>query len=465
MICEVHKSNTNNKYQIMKLKYIYKIIAIMVFSLLLKSCSSNDSAEPLFNQTPTERLQARQKELNDALLSSEYGWKMVYFTDSTQLGGFTHLFKFKNNGLVDMASDFDSDTAIYNSEYQIQLGSTISLVFTTKNRIHLLSDSENYPTIALTGKGYKGDFQFLYYGQENGEIKFKTNTAGIELHFVKATAQDWVDLSKNIGMIANMKGNPSKPLFRLLETSDGTKIQKFDFTYTDATRFAVANSTEPGSNFSYDIGIAYTPTGIIIKPAIKLGNQELSNFIYDDVSGAFIAKGTNNVYAAIKYSDKPIVITDDYKELLSGNPQKVFSYISPYLTNAPTNSASCVALLNEINEALPVGGKLTRIQMYFNTAANGTYIEYRFETGNPSIYHLVNSSENTTNKTIVLSNRFWFSASAVIPEPAILKAIDKKLLDPEGLYVNKENFNIQFTNTIYTFTSASSPFRITTYAL
>lgn len=100
------------------------------------SCSSTD-AEQKFDQTPTERLNAQQKELSDLLLTSEHGWKAVYFTDNTVLGGYTHLFKFAADGTVQMASDFDSDTQTYKSEYAVQTGSTVSLVFTTKNRIHL----------------------------------------------------------------------------------------------------------------------------------------------------------------------------------------------------------------------------------------------------------------------------------------------------------------------------------------
>jgi hypothetical protein len=41
-----------------------------------------------------------------------------------------------------MASDYDNDTSVNTSEYSIELGSTTSLVFTTKNKIHL-SDSNN----------------------------------------------------------------------------------------------------------------------------------------------------------------------------------------------------------------------------------------------------------------------------------------------------------------------------------
>jgi hypothetical protein len=447
----------------MKLKTIINYLLIAFLAIGIGSCSNNDE-DSKFSQTPTERLEAKQKELNDLLLSSEYGWKAVYFTDNTQLGGYTHLFKFKNGGLVDMASDFDSDTAIYNSEYKIQLGSTVSLVFTTKNRIHLLSDSDNYPTSALRGKGYKGDFQFLYYGQENGEIIFRTNRAFIELHFVKATAQDWADLPKNIDMIDNVIGAPSRPLFRLLETNDGTAIHQFDFNFTDITRFAVANSVESGSSMSYNMGIAYTPTGIIVDPAVEVGNQKLTNFIYDDVTGAFTAAGTNNVTATIKYTDKPLVITDDYKNLLDGKPQTVYGYIAAYLSNAPTNSPLCISLLNAVNATLPANQKLSRIQLYFNSPY-GNYIEYRFAGGKPSIYHNVTTVENTTDKTIVLIHDSWDNGAAIIPEPAFLKALDQKLMDPAGLYVKKESFKIQFSNTIYTFTSASSPFRITTYGL
>ncbi|OOG77606.1 DUF4302 domain-containing protein [Flavobacterium sp. A45] len=447
----------------MKIKPLFKLLILAFLAIQLVSCDNNET-EQKFDQTPTERLNAQKTELNNLLLSSEYGWKAVYFTDNTQLGGYTHLFKFKNGGLVDMASDFDSDTAIYGSEYQIQLGSTVSLVFTTKNRIHLLSDSDSYPTTALRGKGYKGDFQFLYYGQENGEIIFKTNRDFIELHFVKATAQDWADLPKNIDMIDNVIGAPTRPLFRLLETNDGTKINQFDFNFSDVTRFALANSIESGSNMSYNMGIAYTPTGITVNPAVQVGTQKLTNFIYDDVTGEFTATGTNNVTATIKYSAAPLIKTDDYKKLLDGEPQTVYGYIAAYLSTAPTNSPLCTSLLNEINATLPANQKLSRIQLYFNTPY-GNYIEYRFSGGKPTIYHTVSTVENAADKTIVLINEYWDNGAAIIPEPKFLKAIDQKLLDPAGLYVKKEDFKIRFTNTVYTFTSASSPFRITTYGL
>ena len=451
----------------MKAQYIYKYLIIGFITLLLAACTNTD-AEQKFEQTPTERLQAKQKELNDLLLSSEFGWKAVYFTDNTQLGGYTHLFKFKNGGLVDMASDFDSDTATYNSEYQIQLGSTVSLVFTTKNRIHLLSESDNYPTAALRAKGYKGDFQFLYYGQENGEIIFKTNRAFIELHFVKATALDWADLHKNIDMIANVIGAPTRPLFRLLETNDGTTKHQFDFSFTDITRFAVANSVESGSSMSYNMGIAYTPTGIIVDPAVEVGKQKLTNFTYDNATGAFTATGTNNVTATIKYSDKPLVLTDDYKILLAGNPNNVYAYIYTLTNTASTNSLLFKTILKDLNASLPAGAQLTRIQPWFNNANGSNYIEYRF--GNASgatiarYYHYFTVTEDAQKKIIILNPLQWKTSTAAtapaIAAPAFLKSMDDQFMSPQGLYFIEQG---GLPYPAYTFTGVNSNFRVTVY--
>ena len=65
----------------MKAQYIYKYLIIGFIALLLASCTNTD-AEQKFDQSPAERLTAKQKELNDLLLSSENGWKVVYFTNS-----------------------------------------------------------------------------------------------------------------------------------------------------------------------------------------------------------------------------------------------------------------------------------------------------------------------------------------------------------------------------------------------
>ncbi|MDQ6472831.1 DUF4302 domain-containing protein [Flavobacterium sp. LHD-80] len=446
----------------MKAKNILNYLVLIIISLPFFGCSSTD-AEQKFDQTPTERLNAQKKELSDLLLTSEYGWKAVYFTDNTILGGYTHLFKFAADGTVQMASDFDSDTKTYKSEYAVQTGSTVSLTFTTKNRIHLLSDSDSYPIDLLRGKGYLGDFQFLYYGQENGEIIFKTNRTVQELRFVKATAADWANLPKHTAMEQNVIGSDARPLFRLLETNDGTTKHQFDFSFTEVTRFAEANSIEAGYSQSYNMGIAYTPTGIIVSPAVVVKDQKLTSFVYDDTNGSFTATGTNGVSAVIKYTDKPLVLTDDYKLLLPGKPYSRFGYYpDDYTADAPTNSKLFLAEIDKINASLPAGQSLAYVQLYMNHSV-GTFIYYYF-VGRPALQHFVDVVEDPVGKKIILKHKSW-NGNTTVATPAFLASFDKNLMDPNGLYVKKESFKLYYNNTVYTFTSSSSPFRMTTWQL
>ncbi|SHF75323.1 protein of unknown function [Flavobacterium segetis] len=447
----------------MKIKNIINYLLVAIMAIQLVSCDNKETLDSPFKGTPTDRLNAREKELNDLLMSSEFGWKAVYFTDNTQLGGFTHLFKFKD-GKVDMASDFDNDTSIASSEYDITLGSTVSLLFTTKNRIHLLSDSNSFPTADLRGKGYKGDFQFLYYGQENGEIIFRTNRSFEEVRFVKAKATDWADLALGRLMIPNVIGAPTRPLFRLLETNDGTKVSQFDFSFSSASRFATSNSVETGSSVTNNIGIAYTPTGIIVSPSVKVGNQELSVFTFDAATGNFNAIGAGGIKASIKYSNKPLVLTDDYKMFLPGNPYFYYGFtIDDYIQDAPTNSSLFFTILNQTNLDLPSGKKLTDIYFYFNHPTRGSYIDYYFENGS-LIRHNITVTEDAINKKLILVNRNFQSGGAV-PAITLIKNLDDQLINVDGIYIKKEKFKAYYSNDVYTFTNATTPFRISTWKL
>lgn len=430
--------------------------------LLFQSCTKTE-VDSKFDQNATERLSARQKELNDLLLSSAEGWKAVYYTDSTQLGGWTHLFKFLPEGKVDMVSDFDTDTATYQSQYEIQLGSTVSLVFTTKNRIHLLSDAANYPTSALEAKGYLGDFQFFYYGQKNNEIIFKTNRNGHELRFVKATTKDWADLPKNIATIESFAGNEQSPLFKLLQINDGTSTQNYGAEYNSNARFISLKSTMTDSNEVLDFALAFTPTAVTIKPSIVIKGQKFSEFVYDKPVNGFTATGTNGVSAVIQFSNRPPILTDDYKEVLNGKPKKVISYIAANLYTASTNSSYFKLLVDQINASLPANQKINRIEISFNSESEN-YIEFIF-SNKPSIFHNFTVTEDPANKKIILNHDSWESGGVFIAAPAFLKAIDDEFMNPAGLYLKKEDFKIKYTNTIYTLTSSIKNFRMTTYQL
>ncbi|PXY47275.1 DUF4302 domain-containing protein [Flavobacterium hydrophilum] len=450
----------------MKLKNIFRYLMMALLVVHLSACNSDTDAEQKFDVTPTERLNAQKKELNDLLLSSEQGWKAVYFTDDTQLGGFTHLFKFLPGKKVEMASDFDDDTEKYTSDYDVVLGSTVSVLFNTFNRIHLLSDSDNYPTAALRGKGYLGDFQFLYYGQENGDIIFKSNRLVREVRFVKATAQDWVDLEKNLEMEEKVIGEDTRPLFRFLETNDGTTAKKYDFSFSSVTRFSNSEAID-NSGEVISMGIGYTPTGIVVSPAIEVKGQKLTNFLYNDADGSFTATGTAGVSASIKYSNAPLVLTDDYKLLLPGSGNNVYGYIYNLTKFEGANSALFLSLLGNSEQA--AGAMLTRVQLWFNNADGTNYIEYRFGDATGATiarrYHYFTLTANATNKTVTFTPGVWKSSTAVgapaIATPSFLKNLDDQFMNPQGLYF-AEISGLGYK--AYTFTSTTTPFRMVAYS-
>jgi hypothetical protein len=98
----------------MKLKTIVNYLLFAVLAVQLVSCDNKETLIP--NATPTGDW--TQNKRTKRPIRVEFGWKAIYFTDTTQLGGFTHVFKFKN-GSVDMASDYDNDTSVNTSEYSI----------------------------------------------------------------------------------------------------------------------------------------------------------------------------------------------------------------------------------------------------------------------------------------------------------------------------------------------------------
>jgi hypothetical protein len=451
----------------MKLKNIFKYSMFAFLAMSLGACTNNTDAEKIFDKTPVERINAQKSELRTALLSSEFGWKAVYFTDDTQLGGFTHLFKFTDDGKVQMASDFNADTKTYESQFDVVLGSTMSVVFTTFNRIHLLSDSGNAPTAALRGKGYLGDFQFLYYGkQANGDILFKTNRLVRDVRFVKATAQDWADLPKNTISQQNFIGNSSSPLFRLLETNDGTTTKKYSFSVSQASRYSISTALD-GSGDVIRTGVAYTPTGITVSPAVVVAGQKLTDFTYNDTDKSFTATGTGGVTASIKFSNTPLALTDDYKLLLPGSGNNVYAYIFNTTKGEAANSQLFLTLLNDSEQA--AGFMLTRVQLWFNNADGSNFIEYRFGNASGATvarrYHYFTLTADATKKTVTFTPGVWKSSTAptapAIAAPSFLQALDNQFMNPQGLYFAKAQVS---GYSGYTFTSTSTPFRMVAYS-
>ena len=426
--------------------------------LLTAVISCNKDDESIFDKTATERLSAQEAELRGALDSSEYGWKLVYFTDDTSLGGFTFLFDFIDENNVRMVSDFDDETLTpLTSEFEIQLRSTTSLVFVTNNHIHKLSDPIDSPV--ETAKGYKGDFQFRYYGKTEDEIIFRTTKTFKEIRFTKATAEDWNSINKN-REIAEKMFDVNKALFRSIEINNGGNISEYDMFYNATTRFF--DIQEKGLSFTENdgFGVGFTNNGIVVSPALDIDGELISNFIYEPSTLSFVSTDSDNVRVRIKYLGEPIVWTDAYKKLL---PSSLGTGVAQFfmITDSEEQIYWAANTSQFVRDAIDnvgkdANGKLALEQMYLTVRSSDSYLLY-IVNGTQYVYFF-----NITDGGgyLKLTPAGWNNEAQV---PQKLKDLNKLIAgDPKGLYVKVEDYRIRYSGyKVVSFFSGSSASSIT----
>jgi hypothetical protein len=312
------------------MKKIFKYkkgLFLFAFFTLLISCNESNDPDLIFEDVPSIRLEKKEKEIRDFLKASEHGWKMLYFTDNSALGGFTFLFNFINDEEVIMDSDFGNPDPSTASLYDVSVGSTLKLTFTTKNVIHELSDGANFPSSEFAGQGYRGSFEFLFSSIEGENIIFRSNRDPSNfITFKRASETDWATLDNHDTVISKMNNDPSKSYFRALKINE----KLYNFSYNDNSRFANNSDGESEVNF----GIGFTETGIIISPAIDIDGILVDTFEYDESTDKFIAKINGIEVASIFYSDLPSTPFLDY-EILPGFLDVNYFFELPPILDSP----------------------------------------------------------------------------------------------------------------------------------
>lgn len=435
-------------------KYLkFQVLSILLLLLIFTGCNRNNDIDN-FKETPAERLSKTKSELMTALTSSKDGWKMMYFTNNKEFGGFTHLMSFTPDGKVKMASDFDEDSLEPSlSDYEIKSSYAPALVFTTRNKIHDLSDSNNSPG-KQGGVGYKGDFEFIFDRiDEKGNIYFRTARSNVSVVFTKATADDWKNLEKNFDTEENALIGSERPFYNVLEIKEGAKVRSYVYSYNDITRFITIVSTDASNSFNTKYGVGFNENSIVLSPAIKVGNEELSELVYDVAMKVYIAKG-KQAEVILRFDDKPIDIAQFIlgKEVLEGKRLDI-AHVKPVI-DWDNNGGNTATALNEVKKVLNASnGTISRITLRFNYPEGGQIvnkIDYFF-TDRQLISHYVDI-EKGENNAVILKDKGWSST----PVLESLKVVDSYLLDPKGLLLKTESYKVFYPNTIVTTKSVSS---------
>src|SRR5690242_15706253 len=133
----------------------YFILIMVIGSVLMSSCESE--YEPVFHQSPDERVRAEMNRYEELLMSSPYGWKASLYTGTG--AGYFYYFDFREDGTVSMLSDFNTTTAgdVMESTWALKALQQITLSFTTYSYIHLPADPDGNINNGIPGSGLLSD--------------------------------------------------------------------------------------------------------------------------------------------------------------------------------------------------------------------------------------------------------------------------------------------------------------------
>lgn len=421
---------------------------LVLSAITFTSCNKQDN--DVFGKLPSEREQEQANKLKDILVSAPQGWKLLYFTDDTELGGFSFLMKFNSNGKVTMLGDFDEESYTEQvSEYEIQLRGTTSLVFVTQNKIHKLADPFNSPTTG--NKGYKGDFQFRYYENDENEITFRATTDIKQvIKLVKATPEDWNQFEGRKALVENFSSYEI-PVFRQIIVNENGTETIYDGTYTGVTRFMSSMNDASAIGISKGIGIGFTNHGAVISPAIDIKGEKFSNFEWNETQNAFVDTNTGDVSVRIQNAAVPNEWPDDYKSIAFSRDR--------------------VGGLSR--KTLPIISSASNTQPFFDAIVKDNEVIYDdmwvfFQNGNLTINYDLGSTRYTYTARLVdsngkgkllMQNGRWSTPNA----PEEVKTMHDKLFGSGSLFLKRQTYKVGASNEIMTIYSGGSAVVFDTY--
>lgn len=417
---------------------VRKFYKVFLFAFVMSagfvSCKSDDGG--VFNELPSVREGQRASELKDLLNSSEEGWKVTYFTDNKELGGFTFLMRFAPSGKVEMISDFNEEGyQLQTSDYEIQLRGTTSLVFVTENKIHKLSDPMDSPT--SVSLGYKGEFQFRYYGNSENEIEFRgTKDVNQVIRFVKATANDW-DKFENRKPIHEFYNDLYSPIFKALEVTKGGETTLYDGVLGMRSRFFAFNEKNDNlGNAAKGFGLSYTNDGAVISPAVVIDGEEHAEFKWDASKTELVSVNGGDTKIAIKNVISPSKWEESYKTVVNSvEGAQLGFFTNDEIYGGPGNSKIFKEAITD-DENKPV---VAEISLIFQ---NG-FMQALYKVGTAK--YTYTGKIKDTNGRITFDGANW-SANAT----ASIKELHEKVIPASGFYLKKQSYKVKYSNAVYT---------------
>lgn len=181
----------------MKIKSLYQLSLSLALVFGLLGCSNE--TESLFDQSPSQRMEAAIESTQTTLCDAPNGWLLEFFPSiDGRFGGYNILMKFSQDGTVEMASDIvKNPEQVLKSHYTVRQLGGLTLSFDTYNKmLHIFGDPVDPNDVSEIGEGYQGDYDFSVISIDNDVITLKgrktQTTMKMRRMDVKTSWQDYL---------------------------------------------------------------------------------------------------------------------------------------------------------------------------------------------------------------------------------------------------------------------------------
>lgn len=269
-----------------------KLVYILIIATSLAACKKSN-IEPIWDQTPEERIAARLGELKNALLDAPYGWKASLSTNVR--GNYGFYIDFHEDETLDMLSDWNNQTSleVKESTWRTMFAMDASLLFDTYNYISILQDPDPSANGGVGGAGLQSDVEFEYLRSVKDSVILKGKRYKNELILLRLTeAEQRGYLEGGFAQgITKVKEYFSSNLNNYIEVDGAVgKIEvlpsfsgkEFVFQYSDGDEVKKVTYT-----FSYELdAVVFRGKGSFGNVVLQGGKLEAGGFYFYDQSGA-----------------------------------------------------------------------------------------------------------------------------------------------------------------------------------
>jgi hypothetical protein len=330
---------------------ISALSTLMIFICATIFISCDSEYEPIFSESPDERVQAELDRYETMLMSAPHGWKAALYTGTGS--GYFYYFDFNEDGSVSMLSDFNSTTAgdVMESTWTLKALQQITLSFTTYSYIHLPADPDGDINNGIPGSGLLSDFEFSFARTSGDSVIMKGLKHNAQFVLIPSTAEEkQAYLDKRIQYLLQqtetfLTGHTSY----ILSLPDGITIpmalslprKMISFQYVDGEEIQI-----PITSYTFSID------GILLKDPITIGTSTIDKLLWDDDAGVFYVPLTERV--DLEGSNEPFILTPPTPLSDIIGEKLVTAYLPGYATQSPLPGQSewFTILLNDAADKL-----------------------------------------------------------------------------------------------------------------